>query len=308
MAGRRYPIHFMLGAAILIMTLAPFTAARAEDAAAATTQEKAMPVHLTARFEHLAVNVAEPKAMAQWYAANLGFRIVRESASPSYSAFIADSAGHMMFEIYHKADQPLLDAGNIHHMSLHVAFVADSILAVKDKLMTAGATVAEDVKTSGSGDRVVTLRDPWGLPLQFVQRGKPMLHAAGLYAEHIALNVTDARAKAQWFVKNLGMTVMTEGKAPSYGMFIADSGKNMMMELYQNTKFPVINFSDVNQNATHLAFMVPDIAAAKALLVAAGATVVEDILKTPGGDFVLMLRDPWGEPLQLVTRVAPMLK
>ncbi len=267
-----------------------------------------MPVHITARFEHIAVNVPEPKAMAQWYAANLGFRIVRESTPPSYSAFIVDSAGHMMFEIYHKADQPLLKADTIHHMSMHFAFAGDSILTLKDKLVKAGASVAEEIKTSGSGDQVFTLRDPWGFSIQFVQRVKPMLQAKGLYAEHYALNVADSRAKAQWLVDNLGLIVMTEGKAPSYGMFVADAGKNLMMELYQNAKFPTLNFSDVSHNATHLAFMVPDIAAAKEKLTAAGATVVEDILKTPGGDFVLMLRDPWGEPLQLVTRIAPMLK
>ncbi len=267
-----------------------------------------MPVHIVARFEHIAVNVPEPKAMAQWYAANLGFRIVRESATPSYSAFIADSAGHMMFEIYHKADQPLLKADTIHHMSMHFAFVDDSILMVKDRLLKTGASIAEDIKTSASGDQVFTLRDPWGFSIQFVQRVKPLLQAKGLYAEHYALNVEDSRAKVQWLVDNLGLVVMTEGKAPSYGMLVADAGKHLMMEIYQNTKFPVINFSDVSHNATHLAFTVPDIAAAKRQCVGAGATVVEDVLKTPGGDFVLMLRDPWGEPLQLVTRLAPMLK
>jgi glyoxylase I family protein len=292
---------------IIVIALAACAAVRAQEAQT-SKQEKVMPVPIVARFEHVAVNVPDPKAMAQWYTANLGFRVVRESAAPSYSAFIVDSTKHMMFEIYHKADQPLLDAGKIHHMSMHFAFVGDSIVEIKDRLVKAGATIAEDVKTSGSGDKVFTLRDPWGFAIQFVQRVKPMLDGKGLYAEHFAVNVDDSRAKAKWLVENLGMIVMRDGKAPSYGMFVADSGKNMMMELYHDAKYPVLKFSDVNQNATHLAFMVPDIAAAKAQLVAAGATVVEDILKTPGGDYVLMLRDPWGEPLQFVTRVKPMLK
>jgi uncharacterized glyoxalase superfamily protein PhnB len=214
----------------------------------------------------------------------------------------------MMFEIYHKADQPLLDAGKISHMSMHFAFVADSILPIRDRLLKAGASMAEDIKTSASGDQVFTLRDPWGFSIQFVQRLKPMLQAKGLYAEHYALNVPDSRAKAKWLVDNLGMVVMTEGKAPSYGMMVADAGKNLMLELYHNTKAPDLNFAEISHNATHLAFMVPDITAAKAQCVSAGATVVEDILKTPGGDFVLMLRDPWGEPLQLVKRVSPMVK
>jgi glyoxylase I family protein len=290
-----------------MIIIAAFTIARSQDTTT-SLQEKAMPVHITARFEHIAVNVPEPKAMAQWYTANLGYRIVRESATPSYSAFIVDSANHLMFEIYHKTDQPLLDAGKIHHMAMHFAFAADSILPVRDRLLKAGASLAEDIKTSASGDQVFTLRDPWGFSIQFVQRVKPFLQAKGLYAEHYALNVPDSRAKAKWLVDNLGMVVMTEGKAPSYGMLVADAGKNLMLELYHNAKAPDLVFGDINHNATHLAFMVPDITAAKAQLVGAGATVVEDILKTPGGDFVLMLRDPWGEPLQLVKRAVPMLK
>lgn len=294
-------------AAFIVIAVIGFTIAQSENANQ-PTQEKAMPVHVVARFEHIAVNVPEPKAMAQWYTANLGFRIVRESTTPSYSAFIADSADNIMFEIFHKADQPLLDAGTLHHMSMHFAFAADSILAVKDRLLKAGATVAEDVKTSGSGDIVFTLRDPWGFAIQFIQRVKPMLHANGLYAEHYALNVIDSKAKSQWLVDNLGLVIVKKGNAPMFGMFVADAGKHLMMELYQNATFPVINFSDVSHNATHLAFMVEDVAAAKTQLVAAGATVVDDIVKTPSGDVFLMVRDPWGEPLQLLKRVAPMLK
>jgi len=292
---------------LLTFVMAAFTLASAQDTSH-VRQEKAMPVHITARFEHIAVNIADPKSMAEWYEAHLGFRIVRVSTTPSYAAFIADSAGHMMFELYHKADQPLLDAGTINHMSMHFAFAVDSLRPVKDRLLKAGASVAEEIKTTASGDEVCTLRDPWGFSIQFVRRATPMLAGKGLYAEHYALNVADSRAKAHWLVENLGMVVMTEGKAPSYGMFVADAEKHMMLELYHNDKVPVIAFATVSHNATHLAYSVGDITAAKAQLVGAGATVVEDILKTPGGDFVLMLRDPWGEPLQLVTRAVPMLK
>ncbi len=267
-----------------------------------------MPVHLAARFEHLAVNAPEPKKMAEWYTANLGFRIVRSSPAPNYSAFIVDSAGHMMFEIYHKADQPMLDPGTIHYQALHFALAGNDILALMNRLLAAGATMAEAPKTTPSGDKVLMMRDPWGLPLQLVQRVTPMLASTGLYSEHVALNVPDSRAKAKWFVEHLGMVVVRDGKAPSYGMFVADAGRNMMMELYQDAEYPAIDFTTVNYNSTHLAFMVGDIESAKAQLTAAGATVAEDILKTPGGDFVLMLRDPWGMPLQLVKRVASMVK
>jgi hypothetical protein len=35
--------------------------------------------------------------------------------------------------------------------------------------------------------------------------------------------------------------------------------------------------------------------------------VVEDLITSPAGDQFVMLRDPWGIPLQLVKRAQPML-
>jgi hypothetical protein len=43
-------------------------------------------------------------------------------------------------------------------------------------------------------------------------------------------------------------------------------------------------------------------------LLTAGATLVEDDKTTPLGDLVLMMRDPWGEPIQFVKRLSPMLR
>ncbi|MGD0589347.1 MAG: VOC family protein [Bacteroidota bacterium] len=154
----------------------------------------------------------------------------------------------------------------------------------------------------------MTLRDPWGLPIQFVERVKPMLEFTGLYPEHFAMNVVDSRKEAKWYADNLGFIVVREGSAPGYGMFIADAGKNMMFELYQNKNFPVLQFDSIAYQTFHIAFVVHDIQTVKHALVAAGAKVAEDIKKTPGGDDVLMLRDPWGLPIQFVKRINPMMK
>ncbi|HLP18335.1 MAG TPA: VOC family protein [Bacteroidota bacterium] len=261
-----------------------------------------------ARFEHIAINVANPLDVVKWYTENLGFTVERQGAAPGYSTMIVDSARNLAIEVYYNAERPLLEPSKIHHMAMHIAFAGDSILQMKERLMAHGATLAEAPKTSASGDRVFTLRDPWGLPIQFVERAKPMLAFKGTYAEHYALNVADSRAKAKWFVEQLGLTIVREGKAPSYGMFIADSSKNLMMELYQDEKYPALKFSDVDYMTTHLAFIVTDVAAVKARLVNAGATVAEEMKQLPNGDTVLMLRDPWGEPVQIVKRVAPFLK
>ena len=211
-------------------------------------------------------------------------------------------------EILHNIDYPVFESAKIHYTSIHLAFVTSNIMKTQEWLVGAGATIADSLRKTASGDQVMTLRDPWGLPIQFVQRVKPMLEFTGLYPEHFAINVVDSREISKWFAKNLGMIVLRDGKAPAYGMFIADAGKNMMFELYQNKDFPMVNFDSVSYQTFHVAFVVHDIQIVKDALVAAGAKVAEDMKKTLSGDDVLMLRNPWGLPIQFVKRVNPMLK
>jgi glyoxylase I family protein len=261
-----------------------------------------------ARFEHIAINLADPVAAAKWYSENLGMKVMRAGAAPTFTTFIADSGEHMMLELFHNADYPLLNPKEINRMSLHLAFSTDDIVAMKTKLVAAGAVVVDTLRKTNSGDQVMTVRDPWGLAIQFVQRVTPMLQFKGTFPEHFAVNVLDSRAKAKWYVDNLGFVIVRDGKAPSYGMFIADSTNDMMFELYQNTECPVLDFTKVSHMATHVAFMVNNLELVKTHLLAAGATLVDDITKSPSGDFVLMMRDPWGEPIQFVKRAVPMLK
>jgi glyoxylase I family protein len=260
------------------------------------------------RFEHVAINVSDPAAMAKWYTDNLGMKIVRGGFAPNASAFLADSGTHMMIEILHSITAPVFESAKIHYTSIHFAFITPDIAQTQAQLIAAGATVSDSLRKTASGDQVLVLRDPWGLAIQFVQRVKPMLEFSGLYSEHLAINVDDSRAKAKWYTENLGMVIVRDGKAPSYGMFVADAAKNMMYELYQNKDIPIVNFDTVNYQTFHIAFMVDDVQATKDVLVAAGAKVAEDVKKTPSGDTVLMLRDPWGLPIQFVKRVNPMLK
>ena len=264
--------------------------------------------NISARFEHIAINVPDPEAMAKWYTNNLGMKIVRGGFAPNASAFIADSGMHMMLELLHDVGHPVFESGKIHHTSMHFAFITPNIAKTEEQLLKAGAAISDSVRKTASGDQVMTLRDPWGFAIQFVERIKPMLDFVGLYPEHFALNVVDARMEAKWYADNLNFVVVREGSAPGYGMFIADAGKNMMYELYQNKDFPVHQFDSVSYQSFHVAFMVNDIKQAKEMLIAAGAKVAEDAKQTPSGDTVMMLRTPWGLPIQFVKRVNPMLK
>ncbi len=260
------------------------------------------------RFEHIGINVKDPVAAAKWYSENLNMKIVREGTAPNYSTFIADSSLHMMIEFNYNKDYPTIDSLNFNYDSFHLAFSVLNINLMKDKLLNAGATILSDLRKTDSGDQVLVLKDPWGLPIQFVQRVKPMIKAEGIFIEHIAFNVFDSPAKSKWYVDNLNMTIMREGKAPSFGMFVADENKNVMFEFYQHKDSPVINFNDITHSSLHIAFVVQDIKALKEKLLKNEAELVNDIYQTPSGDYVMNFKDTSGLPLQFVSRVKPMLK
>jgi catechol 2,3-dioxygenase-like lactoylglutathione lyase family enzyme len=124
--------------------------------------------------------------------------------------------------------------------------------------------------------------------------------------EHIALNVADARAVTDWYVKALGLVVMRQMPQPPYTTFLADADKNMMFEFYQQD-FPVGDFASMKPFSFHIAFLVDDVAAPRAKWIAAGGVADGDIATTPANDQLAFVRDPWGVTLQLVSRATKML-
>ena len=54
----------------------------------------------------------------------------------------------------------------------------------------------------------------------------------------------------------------------------------------------------------HFAFAVTDARAEEARLTAAGATAAE-VVTPPDGSLLIMMRDPWGVPVQLCQRAQP---
>ena len=127
------------------------------------------------RLEHVAINVEDPAAMAKWYCENLGMKIIRKGPSPANMRFISDAGGNMMLEIYHNPPDSVPDYRSMDPLLLHIAFMVDDVKAICDKLLAAGATVAGDVNITPAGDEIAMLRDPWGVPIQFLKRAEPML-------------------------------------------------------------------------------------------------------------------------------------
>jgi catechol 2,3-dioxygenase-like lactoylglutathione lyase family enzyme len=131
------------------------------------------------KIEHFALQVPDPRAMADWYVKHLGFRVARSSGEPSHARFLMEGAGTVMLEIYRNPLAPVPDYSSLHPLLLHLAFVSKDPAADRDRLVKAGAKVAEDLNTSPAGDQLVMLRDPWGIAVQLVKRAAPMLETRG---------------------------------------------------------------------------------------------------------------------------------
>jgi len=125
------------------------------------------------RLEHVALQVSDPVAMADWYVKHLGCAVARAGGPPNLARFLA--AGPVLLEIYQSASAPTPDYPSMHPSQLHLAFVSENLKADRDRLLAAGARVADDYTTSPAGDELLMLRDPWGVALQLVRRAKPMI-------------------------------------------------------------------------------------------------------------------------------------
>lgn len=124
--------------------------------------------------EHIALNVADPVAVAEWYRRNLGLKVVRRVPGDTQTHFVADAAGRVVLEFYHQAKAPVPDYFGMDPMVLHVAFAVDDMNAERQRLLLAGATAVGEVTSTATGDELAMLRDPWGLCVQLVRRAQPL--------------------------------------------------------------------------------------------------------------------------------------
>jgi glyoxylase I family protein len=127
------------------------------------------------KIEHFALQVLDPVAMAEWYVRHLGFTIARSGGEPSHARFLADSSRSVMLEIYRNPAASVPDYRKADPLLMHVAYGSDNPAADRDRLVQAGAVVVDELMIPPSGDAIVMLRDPWGVPIQLVKRAKPMI-------------------------------------------------------------------------------------------------------------------------------------
>lgn len=125
------------------------------------------------KIEHLACNVADPVAMAAWYAAHLGLTVVRHLPAAHQTHFLSDG-DRTVLEIYCNPPNQVPDYARMDPLLLHLAFASTDPATDAARLIAAGASAVED-KTLPDGSRLIMLRDPWGLALQLCGRATPLL-------------------------------------------------------------------------------------------------------------------------------------
>lgn len=122
--------------------------------------------------------------------------------------------------------------------------------------------------------------------------------------EHFALNVPDTRTHARWYVEHLGFKVAREREAPPYTHFLTDDTARVIVELYSNPAQTMLDFATMHPLLFHIAVVASNAHAERLRLEEAGATLFSDET-LPDGTRLVMLRDPWGVPLQLCQRSTP---
>ena len=123
--------------------------------------------------------------------------------------------------------------------------------------------------------------------------------------EHFGINVPDPVAMADWYVTYLRMQVLRQVDGGANARWIADATGRCTVEIYHNDAAPLPVYAELDPLVFHVAFAVPDAAATRDALVAAGAKLVSDD-RLEDGSHLVMLRDPWGVPLQLCQRADPL--
>lgn len=124
--------------------------------------------------------------------------------------------------------------------------------------------------------------------------------------EHFAINVRNPVDMTDWYVKHLGLKVVKQEKEAPHTAFLADDGGRVMLEIYINPPDEVPDYERMNPLIVHLAFVSENPSEDKKRLLEAGASLISDD-QLADGSHLVMLRDPWGLPLQLCKRAVPML-
>ena len=122
--------------------------------------------------------------------------------------------------------------------------------------------------------------------------------------EHFALNVPDCRAMSQWYVQHLAFKILRSRDDAPYTHFLGDENGRVFIELYSNPKATIPDYAAAHPLCFHFAVVSLDAKGDRQRLEKVGATLFLEEPQ-PDGTMLIMMRDPWGVPLQLCQRMKP---
>ena len=121
--------------------------------------------------------------------------------------------------------------------------------------------------------------------------------------EHIGLSVSKPISMANWYVEHLGFIIRRQDGNDQKGLaFISDPEQETMLELFDNNVTPPLGSYHLSPAAVHIAITSQDPDADMQRLIKAGAVYIEGDSKKATGDVLVLLRDPWGNTIQLARR------
>ena len=128
------------------------------------------------KIEHIGITVTAPHTMAQWYADNLGFRIIRKSGDDVRGGvFVLDESGETILELFATEGADPFVSNPASPLTVHIAFESESFDSDIEKLKKAGAEFLEESTPPGAETRMALLKDPWGITLQLAKRKEKLL-------------------------------------------------------------------------------------------------------------------------------------
>jgi len=123
--------------------------------------------------------------------------------------------------------------------------------------------------------------------------------------EHFALNVPDATAHADWYVRHLGFSILRRLDTPPFRRFLADDTGRVIVELYTDSRARIPDYKTMDPLCFHVAVVSTDASTDRRRLEAVGATHVAPDEPQLDATRLIMMRDPWGVALQLCQRAQP---
>ena len=121
--------------------------------------------------------------------------------------------------------------------------------------------------------------------------------------EHIGITVTEPVEMANWYQDVLGFKIVFSGQDKEKGVaFLTDSSGKVMLEFGRVPNVSPLSDKTDHHLQLHIALKSEDPDEEAKYLVSKGAAYIEKSPVTLPGDNLIVLRDPWGNTIQLSKR------